>query len=156
MKLPDPLHTYYPPPQAIPTKYRFHLFRSRLEARWAVFFDRIGIRWSYEPEGYSLSRTGYLPDFQIGGALYAEIKSQEPPRGAWDKAFEFSMYAPILCLAGPPDACVYPCEFKGKRAGVVFYVGGVSYTDARVGENVDVGKDVEEAIEAACSERFGT
>jgi hypothetical protein len=30
-------------------------FRSRLEARWAVFFDVAGIPWQYEPEGFDLS-----------------------------------------------------------------------------------------------------
>jgi len=34
-----------PGPRAIRTKYKEHLFRSRLEARWAVFFDALGIRW---------------------------------------------------------------------------------------------------------------
>jgi len=38
----------------IETVYSDHLFRSRLEARWAVFFDYMGIKWVYEPEGYDL------------------------------------------------------------------------------------------------------
>lgn len=29
----------------IQTRYAGCLFRSRLEARWAVFFDHLGIRW---------------------------------------------------------------------------------------------------------------
>jgi hypothetical protein len=31
-------------------------YRSRLEARWAVFFDRLGIPYEYEKEGYDFSR----------------------------------------------------------------------------------------------------
>ena len=37
--------------EAIPTKYNNYLFRSRLEARWAVFFDAAKIKYEYEVEG---------------------------------------------------------------------------------------------------------
>jgi hypothetical protein len=48
----------------IETKYKGYRFRSRLEARWAVFFDTIGLVWEYELEGYDLGEYGwYLPDF---------------------------------------------------------------------------------------------
>lgn len=40
--------------QAIETTYNGYRFRSRLEARWAVFFDALGIQWKYEREGYAL------------------------------------------------------------------------------------------------------
>lgn len=65
--------------QAIETRYKGFRFRSRLEARWAVFFDCLGIQWVYEPEGYELIREAgmlrYLPDFwlpEVG--LFAEVK----------------------------------------------------------------------------------
>lgn len=38
--------------KAIETKYKGYRFRSRLEARWAVFFDALGVRWEYEIEGF--------------------------------------------------------------------------------------------------------
>lgn len=62
--------------QAIETRYKQHRFRSRLEARWAVFFDALGIQWEYEPEGYDLGAAGwYLPDFWLpGAAFHAEVK----------------------------------------------------------------------------------
>src|SRR5262249_35299712 len=74
--------------RAIETVYRGYRFRSRLEARWAVFFHTLGVRWEYEPEGFVLS-TGqwYLPDFRIqlaDGFLCAEVK----PRGACVELFE--------------------------------------------------------------------
>ena len=51
---------------AIPTRYKGYHFRSRLEARWAVFFDALGIKWEYEVQGYDLGKFGwYLPDFTI-------------------------------------------------------------------------------------------
>lgn len=50
--------------KAIETQYKGYRFRSRLEARWAVFFDELGIEWEYESEGYELSNgERYLPDF---------------------------------------------------------------------------------------------
>lgn len=57
-------------PTAIETEYAGHLFRSRLEARWAVFFTALGIEWKYEPQGYyvgdeRVQRHTYLPDFYL-------------------------------------------------------------------------------------------
>ena len=48
----------------IPTTYRAGRFRSRLEARWATFFDLVGWSWVYEP----LDCEGYIPDFLIEGS----------------------------------------------------------------------------------------
>lgn len=48
---------------AIPTTFADTNFRSRLEARWAAFFDLIGWKWTYEP----LDAEGYIPDFLIHG-----------------------------------------------------------------------------------------
>jgi len=40
--------------KAINTEYNGYRFRSRLEARWAVFFDALGIKYRYEVEGFDL------------------------------------------------------------------------------------------------------
>lgn len=63
--------------QAIETVYNGYRFRSRLEARWAVFFDAAGIMYEYEPEGYRMSDgTMYLPDFFLPEFnIYVEIKA---------------------------------------------------------------------------------
>lgn len=51
---------------AIETEYNGYRFRSRLEARWAVFFDTLGVPYDYEPEGFELgSGIRYLPDFWL-------------------------------------------------------------------------------------------
>ena len=55
---------------AIPTEYKGYRFRSRLEARWAVFFETLGLPWKYEPEGfecegYEGKKVRYLPDFYL-------------------------------------------------------------------------------------------
>ena len=52
--------------KAIETHYNGYRFRSRLEARWAVFFDALGVSYEYEPEGFELDDgTWYLPDFRV-------------------------------------------------------------------------------------------
>jgi hypothetical protein len=60
---------------AIPTAYRGRLYRSRLEAKWAAFFDLMG--WQHEYEPYDLGT--WSPDFLIipsGGAheVLVEVK----------------------------------------------------------------------------------
>lgn len=66
--------------KAIETRYAGCRFRSRLEARWAVFFDAMGMEWQYEPEGFELPSGWYLPDFYLpagdmwGSAHWAEVK----------------------------------------------------------------------------------
>lgn len=70
--------------KAIETEYKGYRFRSRLEARWAVFFDACGVDWEYEPEGFDLGGgLHYLPDFLLhgvagrdGGDLFVEVKGQ--------------------------------------------------------------------------------
>lgn len=50
----------------IETLYHGYRFRSRLEARWAVFFDSLGVKYEYEPEGFQLpDGSMYLPDFRV-------------------------------------------------------------------------------------------
>jgi hypothetical protein len=62
-------------PKSIETYYKGYRFRSLLEARWAVFFDAAGIKYVYEPEGFDLDGTWYLPDFFIPDQnQYLEIK----------------------------------------------------------------------------------
>lgn len=66
--------------KAIETRYKGYRFRSRLEARWAVFFDALGIKWEYEKEGFKLS-TGerYLPDFWLpDDCIWVEVKGEDP------------------------------------------------------------------------------
>lgn len=64
--------------KAIETVYKGYRFRSRLEARWAVFFENAGIKWEYEKEGFDLGTLGwYLPDFYLPlNKMWIEIKPQ--------------------------------------------------------------------------------
>lgn len=56
---------------AVQTRYNQRHYRSRLEARWAVFFDVLGLPFEYEPEKFQVSANRrYIPDFwlpTIGG-----------------------------------------------------------------------------------------
>lgn len=93
--------------RAIETEYKGYRFRSRLEARWAVFFDALGIRYEYEREGFELpSGTRYLPDFflpDINGGIYVEVKGQMDD-SSYLKIVEFWEHgnAPLYVLGGIP------------------------------------------------------
>lgn len=69
--------------QAIPTQYNGTTFRSRTEAKWAVFFDKQGIPYQYEPEGYQTLDGWYLPDFRFSDApsmIFFEVKPDQPTK----------------------------------------------------------------------------
>lgn len=68
--------------KAIETRYAGCRFRSRIEARWAVCFDALGLQWTYEKQGYKLPSGWYLPDFEITGPKgvkhWVEVKGTFP------------------------------------------------------------------------------
>lgn len=77
--------------KAIQTEYKGYLFRSRLEARWAVFFDALGVRYEYEKEGFDLDGLWYLPDFWLPTLrAWIEIKADLPEGDDAEKLFRFS------------------------------------------------------------------
>ena len=96
--------------QAIQTVYKGYRFRSRLEARWAVFFDALGIAWEYEKEGFQLSDgEWYLPDFWLPsfcGGMWAEVK---PGGGTFDHVEQFCIDSKqsIWLCEGVPCARTY-------------------------------------------------
>ncbi len=112
---------------ALPTEYKGYRFRSRLEARWAVFFDVCRVKWEYEPEGFALPNGQfYLPDFLLHGCagrspddLYVEVKGKMTDADA-EKILQFSGISdldilevknPILVVTGIPDGdCIADIE----------------------------------------------
>ena len=102
--------------KAIDTQYKGYNFRSRLEARWAVFFDALGLKWEYEPEGFELDDgTKYLPDFKVqypdGGEQWFEVKSSLSNMSLeeWLKVLKFekeSGYG-VIVLDGTPEPKMY-------------------------------------------------
>jgi hypothetical protein len=96
--------------KAIETRYNGYRFRSRLEARWAVYFDADGIKWDYEVEGFQLRSGLYLPDFWLPQVkMYAEVKPAEFFPHELQKARELTEASgfPVLLLDGPPDVRSY-------------------------------------------------
>jgi hypothetical protein len=83
--------------KAIETEYKGYLFRSRLEARWGVFFDSLGIKWQYETEGYEIDTYRYLPDFFLPDlGAFVEVKGD--PQGLRQ---EFDRLRVVLGPASP-------------------------------------------------------
>jgi|SRR5215831_2173393 len=72
----------------IETRYRGYRFRSRLEARWAVFLDCMEEPWEYEKEGFILPNGDYyLPDFWLPDQhVWLEIKGEQPDDTAHRRA----------------------------------------------------------------------
>lgn len=76
---------------AIETHYKGYRFRSRLEARWAMFFDRVGVTWVHEPQPFSVAGEAYLPDFLVsmaGAEVVHEVKSLHE----WDRIQPLQVY----------------------------------------------------------------
>lgn len=86
----------------IETRYKGILFRSRIEARWALFYDKIKEPWEYEREGYKLdASTYYLPDFWMPRLdCFIEIKGAPPN-------FEEEAKASILAQQSGKDAFLF-------------------------------------------------
>lgn len=120
--------------KAIETYYKGYKFRSRLEARWAVFLDACGADWEYEQEGYWLpDGSRYLPDFKVknvkgrarDATIFIEVKGT-----LTDKDLrKIEMFAGNYCPRKYPDhfacndcplekRCVYR-EIEGRRILIV-------------------------------------
>ncbi len=121
--------------KAIETEYKGCRFRSRLEARWAVFFNALALRWHYEPEGYQIEHEGeiirYLPDFKVESIGVVEVKG--PPLKDMDKfkieAFVGQSKESITVLSNIPSQdnpdkhkhlnCTYDENLKTVRWGTI-------------------------------------
>lgn len=100
------------PLEPIPTFYRGHRCRSRLEARWLVFLDALHIRYLYEPEGFRLPNGDcYLPDLWLPQvSMWGEVKPNDDERRvvlegeAIRKAAALAMASgfPLVFFDGPP------------------------------------------------------
>lgn len=110
---------------AIPTEYLGLTFRSRLEARWAVFFGTRGIPWEYEPARFKLAADDtYLPDFLLAGRVIVEIKPERNDEilASREKLERLSQEARCLGLlvCGSPGVGTYSIEaFDGRDDGWV-------------------------------------
>lgn len=110
---------------SLPSYWRGTTFRSRTEARWAVFFDAIGLRWEYEPEGFRLQDgTWYLPDFWLPDMeCWAEVKGAGPTaeeRSKVEMLVEGSGHE-CLMLPGAPWPQVYDLCRAESDVGVAWW-----------------------------------
>lgn len=92
--------------KALDTNYRGFRFRSRLEARWAVFMDEVGIKYEYEREAYDLDGLCYLPDFWLPELdAFLEIKALAPNYEESEKARRLAKASgkTVFILIGQPE-----------------------------------------------------
>lgn len=135
----------------IETVYNGYRFRSRLEARWAVFFDSLGIEYEYESEGYcNVDGVNYLPDFYLpefrclfevkrgglfeGGCPNKELSNSED----WEKILAVTeslklhndnlLFDYIILASGDPFEC---CVENKTNCGLLFngIIGVLDYRD---------------------------
>lgn len=92
--------------RALDTRFAGDLFRSRLEARYAVLFKGLEIDYQYEPEGFDLDGDFYLPDFKLTRlGLWAEVKAEaftDLERRKCERLASFTGW-PVVLLAGQPE-----------------------------------------------------
>ncbi|MEO6889763.1 MAG: hypothetical protein ABI456_10720 [Ktedonobacteraceae bacterium] len=112
----------------IETVFDGYRFRSRLEARWSVFFKTLDIAYEYEKEGFDLDGTWYLPDFWLPGLQrWIEIKGEEP------SAQELKKVEALEEGTGYPACLFY--GLPGEYAGYAYFTcaheshGGKSFSD---------------------------
>lgn len=118
--------------QPIETRYDGYRFRSRLEARWAVFFKRLGLKYEYEKEGYivptspwsgNTENAPYLPDFWLPELhLFVEVKGREPTEE------ELALCCGLHLVADYPALIVWglPRDFKDQHRLYITDIGDSS------------------------------
>jgi hypothetical protein len=81
--------------------------RSRLEVRYAKFFDQHRLNWSYEPEGFQITGIRYLPDFYL-----PDIKTIVEVKGVLDEtdAEKLSALVPVAARNGIMTILAIPGE----------------------------------------------
>ena len=154
-------------------------FRSRMEARWAVFWHRLNINWTYEPCTLNLPVFGpYIPDFKLcalGGtgepSTLVEVKPEYPTELEIQKAraaIPLSGAQGIILVIGNPDYRGYWMLTRtdiDDEVAIVFDWGGIKnaqdFQIAKKGESAyctpsDEGFSVQYrmALEYAMSARF--
>lgn len=135
--------------KAIETRWKGRRFRSRVEARHAVLFDRLGWPWEYEKEGFALpSGTWYLPDFWLPElSAWVEIKGKPFDDEEENKCGELAWVtqSTVVMMWGDPGRSEYESYRWDQRAKDVFL---------HVWEPPVDPVDYVAAVEAALSERF--
>ena len=110
--------------KAIETLYKGYRFRSRLEARWAVFFDALGIKYKYEEYGFEKEVFDgevyrWLPDFYLPDlGAWVEVKGGKPSlkdAAKMGKLLDYGSPLPFFNESDECDANLYSRKFEGYR-----------------------------------------
>lgn len=125
--------------KAIDTNYKGYKFRSRLEARWAIYFDSVGLKWEYEKEGFEFEDgIKYLPDFWLPEVeMWAEVKHND--YFDWEdeekKKVEYlvkSTKNPCILLCGVPELKPYDCLVIPDNPNEPLLVNGLDIYDLMI------------------------
>ena len=93
---------------AHPTLYKGIMFRSRLEARWAAYFDERGWSWTYEP----FDLKGYTPDFLVREGDIELLVEVKPATALSQTATPIARIlgagwkGPWMVVGADPDVCM--------------------------------------------------
>lgn len=158
----------------IETTYRGVTYRSRTEARWAVFFDLLKVPYAYEPQGIDLDGDWYLPDFWLPtGGVWFEVKGVAPDPREIRVAKKLAMVSrcPVAIAVGTPptrernNVLVFGRNAEPDEAAITEWGGNVFLSNTwasvmipLVGRERDLGGIPEQPIRIAKlaeAERFG-
>ena len=122
--------------KAIDTEYNGMLFRSRLEARWAVFFDTARIKYEYEPEGFEYHGYRYLPDFFLPELdTYVEVK---PDRDGLEK--DIIKASRLMYWGGPIKRLVFLGNVPGPcKDGGMWHFPCLYFSTKEIGFGIEEG-----------------
>ena len=117
----------------IETLYLGNRFRSRLEARWAVAMNDVGMKYEYEKEGFRLICGPYLPDFWLpyhsdmndtihkNAGHWLEVKGKEPSQHELTALLHLSLetnHSGILVWGPPWDFKKYFTHRSGNHGWI--------------------------------------
>lgn len=115
--------------KVLETHFEGHVFRSRLEARYAVFLNELGWSWDYEPESFVFDGgIPYLPDFYLPQLnAWLEVKGVSFTDQEKKKCRLLSEMFPdivVLMASGLPSTSMFDSYFNGgdMRATISTYI----------------------------------
>jgi hypothetical protein len=129
--------------EPIQTTYKGYKFRSRLEARWAVFLDDIGLVWEYEKDGYNLPSGPYLPDFYLTDwNCWVEVKGTYPTEEEKTKCEELHWETDkavllVYGLPGENESLIWCQEMDDGGGGL--YCGEGLFSWYKIGRSQNIG-----------------
>ena len=113
--------------RAIETKWHGCRFRSKLEAKWAVVFEAMGLEWEYEPVGFTIDGLWYAPDFIVAGLVgygpgwaFVEVKGR---MGDFDreKIRALSRHFPVYVVGDIPNYDVFEYQYRAFSRDTYFH-----------------------------------